>query len=241
MKRTAAAIAAFALITAGCVRGQTTEAEQERMAPPTFEPAPSSTTTTAEDAQTNGPTTSTSAGEGGGIAPGNAGPATPTVQAIADRRGDLTPSLLDRPPPWADLTEVTVVRDADAWQVRHRLASAAPTSAPDAEHTMNIAMYADLDDDGDVDVEVWTTLADDGWGAAYFDNRRDRARFGRESGIEVTVSGAEVVARFAPALFDGVRSPRWAVRSEWGRFEAIGTSAMARDSVPDGDRSVTFP
>jgi hypothetical protein len=178
----------------------------------------------------------------GTTAPGSA-PTTVVVltASVTDPVGDLTPSPLDPPPPWADLAGGRLTRTGDDVELRIRLGGPPPSQAPDDERTMNAAFFADVDGDGHVDYEVWANLADDGWGSAWYDNPRGTARFARESGVTVTVEGDELVVRFPWSHLGRAETFRWSLASEWGRFVVIGTAAAARDDAPDDDQAVSFP
>jgi hypothetical protein len=127
-------------------------------------------------------------------------------------------------------------------ELRVHLGGTVPATAPDGDHTMNVASFYDVDGDGQVDFEVWANLADTGWGPAWFDDRgKGKARFGDRSGVTVTVEGDELVLGFATGLVGDAERFRWSLASEWGRYEVLGTLAAARDDAPDDDGSVTFP
>jgi hypothetical protein len=168
----------------------------------------------------------------------------PTEAVISDRAGDVTPSLLDRAPAWADLLGARLVRSAAGFELRIRLGGgAAPAQAPDGDHTMNIASFYDVDGDGRIDYEVWLNVASGGWGSSYFDNTDDRkgGGFQGNSGVTITPEGDEIVARFPLSHVAAAERFRWSIASEWGRYETIGTTAAARDDVPDNDNAARFP
>ncbi|MGH9085037.1 MAG: hypothetical protein ACRDYW_06255, partial [Acidimicrobiales bacterium] len=160
--------------------------------------------------------------------------------AVSDPRGDVTPALADAAPGWADLTGADLRTTADGFELRVSLGEAAPSVAPEGR-TMNVAAFADVDGDGGIDYEVWANLAAEGWGGAWYDNRAGTARFVDESGVAVTVEGGALVLRFPASHLGGATRFRWSVASEWGRYEAIGTVAAARDDAPDGDAPAGFP
>jgi hypothetical protein len=166
--------------------------------------------------------------------------------AFADPVGDLTPSLLDPPPPWADLAgarlKLAPPGSAPAFELRVKLGTTAPATT-DASHTMNIASFYDVDGDGVPDYQVWVNLASNGWGGAYFDQGPNRGpnRFGAESQVTITLDAAEVVIRFPTSLLRDATSFRWSVASEWGTYTTIGTDLAARDDAPDNDQAVTYP
>ena len=177
----------------------------------------------------------------GGTAPRGASVAV-TEASITDKAGDVTASPLDPSPAWADLLGARLTRSAAGFALRVRLGGgAAPQKTSDDDHTMNIASFYDLDGDGRIDTEVWLNVASSGWGATWFDNVGDGGGFQEGSGVTVTTEGDEVVARFPLTHLSGQERFRWAVASEWGRYETIGTVAAARDDLPDNDNIVAFP
>jgi hypothetical protein len=241
------------VLVAGCA-GKNAEkaardAEQEgRLPTPTYAPETSTSTTTRE------PTTTAPAGDGttttaapGTSATSTGAPSTtarvfaaPAEATITDPVGDATRNVVAGNPSWADLAGAKLVRGGDGYELRIRLADTPPTSAPD-NRTMNIASYYDIDGDGTVDYEVWTTLADNGWGSAWYDDRRGRASFADKSGVTAAADGAEVVLRFSADLIGSPATFRWSLASEYGTYEQIGTPIAAADSAPDGNRPTTFP
>lgn len=167
-----------------------------------------------------------------GDAPAAEPPAAPLSASITDPPGDVTGSPLERPPAWIDLLGATLTRSADGWELRVRLAGgAAPDTSGSAQHTMNLAFFADLDGDGAVDAQIWANLADHGWGAGWFPPEPPN-RFGDESGVVITTEADEVVLRF-PGAHLPVERLRWSVATEWGRYESLGTDLTARDRAPD--------
>lgn len=164
-----------------------------------------------------------------------------TTAAIVDRVGDLTPTPADPPPPWADLTGATLIRRADGFELRVRLGGDAAPSTTDADHTMNVASFYDVNGDGSIDFEVWANLAARGWGSSYFDNVKRRAFFNDKSGVTVAAEGGEVVLRFPLSKLVHADQFRWALASEWGRYDVLGTVGTARDDAPDHDASARFP
>lgn len=197
-------------------------------------PAGSSTASPASPGVSTSPGTSTA---GDPIAAAGAGRSV----SVTDPAGDLTASPADPAPAWADLRGATLRRAPVGFELAIDLAGPAPARAPDAEHTMNIASFYDLDGDGRVDVEIWVTLADDGWGGAHFDDRAHTATFARDSRVEARAEGGRVIVAFPAAHLDDAAAFRWSLASEWGRFEVIGSSLAARDDVPDHDAAVDFP
>jgi hypothetical protein len=164
-----------------------------------------------------------------------------TAAAITDPSGDLTPSLADPPPPWADLTGATLLRRADGFELRVRLGGGSAPTGTDEDHTMNIASFYDVDGDGTIDYEVWANLAAHGWGGSWFDNRAGKAAFADKANVAITVAGDEVVLRFPLSHLGGAEAFRWSLASEWGRYEVLGTVATARDDAPDHDAAARFP
>jgi hypothetical protein len=163
------------------------------------------------------------------------------VVAIGDRVGDLTPSPLDPPPPWADLAGAKLTRTPSGFELRVTLGGGTAPTTTDEDHTMNVASFYDVDGDGTVDYEVWANLASGGWGSSWFDNDGRRGAFQERSGVTVTVEGGDVVMRFPATHLGGFERFRWSVASEWGRYEVLGTAATARDDAPDNDGAARFP
>jgi hypothetical protein len=234
------------MVAVGCTRdGGGDAAKTEDLLTPMF--APATTTSVAPAAGSPGAgaastTTSTQGRPGATSAPPLAGAGAVATATVNDRTGDLTPSPLDPPPQWADLAGATFIRQADGFELRVRLGGPAAPMTTDEDHTMNVASFYDLDGDGRVDYEVWANLAAGGWGGSYFDNTTTgKNRYGAASGVAIAVEGTDVVLRFPLGALGGASSFRWAVASEWGRYEVLGTAAMARDDVPDYDGAAPFP
>lgn len=205
-------------------------------APASDDPASDDDTEQTEDGdQAESPTS-----EKPSPSPAASEPTTVLASSVDDAEGDVTPSALDETPAYADLLEGHVtLRDA-RYEIRVTMAADVPEQQPDPDRTMNVAWFADLDGDGVVDHEIWVNLADNGWFPGHRDNRRREARFGDETGIEVTVDGRDLVLRFSSDLIRA-DSFRWAIASEWGRYEVLGTDAAARDSAPEDHGSVDHP
>lgn len=252
MKRAAGGVALL-LLASACTRGSPKPSNDGDLLTPQF--APDSTTTTVPTG-TGGPTTTQPgvAGGPGGPAPTGgtaasqgpghvAAPVVPgaTTAAITDRFGDLTPSPVDPPPPWADLVGATMLRRADGFELRVRLGGGSAPSGTDEDHTMNIASFYDVDGDGTVDYEVWANLAAHGWGGSWFDNRARKAGFADKANVAITAAGDEVVLRFPLSHVGNAERFRWSLASEWGRYEVLGTVATARDDAPDDDGAARFP
>ena len=118
----------------------------------------------------------------------------------------------------------------------------APDRAPSDEHSMNVVSFYDVDGDGTIDYEIWLNLADDGWYPGYFPPAgAGPNRFRERSGVSVSVAGDELVAAFPLGHLGDGTDFRWSVASEWGRHEALGTPAAARDDVPDDDGYIPSP
>lgn len=197
----------------------------------------------ADDGDAPGPAPPTGSAPGDS-APGDRGAppqvdAVPTTSSTTDPVGDPTIAVAGDRPPWADLAGGTLSIAGDGAELRVRLADQVPEAAPDDDHTMNVASFFDVDGDGTVDYEIWLNLGDGGWGPGYFGPTG--ARYGDDAGVQVTVDADELVVRFPLSHLGGARQLRWSLASEWGRYDAIGTAAMARDDAPDGDRPVSHP
>jgi hypothetical protein len=234
-----------AMATAGCTPHVAKPKGAKAVRPgsdlvPTFQPeAPSASTpapaTTAVPGRGPSPTTATTARAGAvGTTIPPVGP--PTMAAFTDPAGDVTPSPLDPPPPWADLLGATLRRSSAGYELRVRLGGGqAPAHTTDDQHSMNIASFYDVDGNGSIDYQVWANLADDGWGPAWFDDAtpQGRNKFGAASGVVVAVEGDEVVFRFPLDHLGGAARLRWSIASEWGTYTTLSTPAAARDSAPD--------
>jgi hypothetical protein len=157
-----------------------------------------------------------------------------------DPIGDRTASA-DPAPAWSDLAGAHLDRGQSSLTIRVRLAGgAAPASAPSTDHSMNIAVFFDVDGDGAVEHELWLNLADDGWYPGVFRPASEgRNEFGSRSGVTTSVDGDEVVAIVPSSALPVSGRFRWSVASEWGRQEVLGTGLAARDDVPDDDGSFT--
>jgi hypothetical protein len=161
---------------------------------------------------------------------------------VTDKANDVTPSPADRPPVWADLISARLERAPDGFTLRVRLGGGAAPSTTDEDHTMNVASFYDVDGDGQIDFEIWANLASGGWGGSWYDDTAGGgAQFGDESGVTIETSGPEIVVRFPLSNLGDATSFRWSVASEWGRYETLGTTLMARDDMPDNDAAVQFP
>lgn len=158
---------------------------------------------------------------------------------FADPLGDLTPSPLDPPPPYADLAGGRLSRSGSTFELRVATGGPVASSAPDGR-TMNVASFYDVNGDGSVDYEVWANLADNGWAASWFDDTTGKASFGSRSGVTVEVAGQELVLRFPAGRLGDATSFRWSLASAWGRYEVISTTAAAQDDAPDNDGFARF-
>ena len=213
---------------------------------PPAEAAPGVTATTtsgSEAADGSSDVTTSPSGPPGSPGAGSTPPAEPgaTQGVVTDSVGDVTPTPLDPAPKWADLAGARLIRRIDGFELRVRLAEAAPAKSQDGDHTMNIASFFDIDGDGSINFEVWLNVGPDGWGGSWFDNDTEQARFQDDAQLAITVEGEEVVAKFPVGHVGGAETFRWSLASEYGRYEAIGTTAMARDDAPDNDQPVAFP
>lgn len=246
------AVLLIVVLPAGCIRGSDdTSSERGSSLTPQFAPDTSvatsdSTATTASSSSTtrsNGATTSTAIGSTARPPSQVAAPAIAgaTAAALVDRQGDLTPSPADRPPPWADLVGGTLIRRADGFELRVRLAGGSAPTTTDEDHTMNIASFYDVDGDGRIDYEVWANLASGGWGGSWFDNRTGKGRFGDDASLAITAVGDEVLLHFPLSHIGDAERFRWSLASEWGSYNMLGTPATARDDAPDFDAAARFP
>ncbi len=159
-------------------------------------------------------------------------PATATTSQVADAAGDVTSPGVPPPPTWIDLRAATLTV-GPVVELRVRLGDTVPARQEDAATTGNVAWFADLDGDGAIDLEVWANLADDGWYPGVRDDRRHEARFGEDTGVTIRPDSTELVITIPSSLLDGADTFRWALASEWGRYEQLGTEVAARDHAPD--------
>jgi hypothetical protein len=238
------------VLAAGCARGghpdRSATANDLRPTFPVATSAPSATPATTV-AGTVTPTTVTSrAATTGPSAPASTSRVPPThaedaaTAHVTDRVGDATPSLLDRPPAWADLAGATLTRTGDQFELRVQLAGGAAPQKTDSDHTMNVASFYDVDDDGNVDYEVWANVADSGWGGSWFDDRNGVSKYGNDAGATWTPDGDAIVMRFDAAHVGNATHFRWSVASEWGRYETLNGPGSVKDDAPDNDQPATF-
>jgi hypothetical protein len=238
-------------LSAGCAPRGGDDATGPARSPlaPTFAPAHAGTAqyppTSGSDkpvAAATKPSASGTGATGGTTTNGSTPDPAPIPSAhVTDPAGDLTLSPTDPPPSWADLRGATLRRLGTELELVIDVDGDTPAQATDADHTMNIASFYDLDGDGQVDAEIWVNLADNGWGGAYYDDRGHTAAFARESQVTVRVEQQRIIISFPAAHLHDAGSFRWSIASEWGRFEAIGTPVAARDDAPGDDVAVEFP
>lgn len=196
-------------------------------------PAPSTTADPADPAGRPGP-----APRGNTPAePSPSAPAGPDPAVVAstttDPAGDVYSPPLSSPPDWTDLRAGRVEAGPGDVVVTVGVAAPLPQRQPDPDTTMNAALFADLDGDGRIDLEVWANLADDGWYPAYRRNDTGTAHFGPDSGITARPEGDQLHLTLPPELFDGARRYRWSLATQWGPYATLGTSTAAHDQAPD--------
>ena len=191
----------------------------------------STTSVAPPESSSTGATTATTA-----AAPTDA----PTSATISDPVGDRTFSA-DSPPPWADLAGATLSRSSAGYELRVHLGGGQAPTNTDANHTMNVASFYDVDGDGTVDFEVWANLADTGWATSYFDDNTGRSAFKNDSGVAVRVEGDSLVLDFPLDHLGDATTFRWSLASEWGSYAVLGTDLAARDDAPDDDQPAAFP
>lgn len=166
----------------------------------------------------------------------------PLRSRVSDPRGDTESARPTPGPRHADLVGGLLERHPeDGYRLALDLDGGAPEGARDGDHTMNVATFYDLTGDGHVDVEVWANLADGGWDTAFFDNRAGEAAYAADDDITVDVEDGRLVLRFPLAVLDGAERLRWAVASEWGRYEQLGSPLSVRDEMPDEGAPAPFP
>lgn len=161
---------------------------------------------------------------------------------VTDPQGDTESARVTSGPRYADLVGGLLERHpSEGYRLAIDLDGGAPEGARDGDHTMNVATFYDLTGDGRVDVEVWANLADGGWDTAVYDNRTGEAAFSDDDDATVDVEDGQLVVRFPLAVLDGTERFRWAVASEWGRYEQLGTLLTVRDEMPDDGAPAPFP
>jgi hypothetical protein len=151
---------------------------------------------------------------------------------VRDRTGDARGVGV---PAYADLTGASLRRDGGRFTLRAGAAADFPTSSDEVEH---VILFADTDGDGQVDYEIWATLADDGWSGTW--RYPDGARFGSGSGVDVRPQGRDLVVGFDASRLGGASSFRWLVGAEQGTAEQQSTGTMSEDYAPDSG-AVRFP
>ena len=176
------------------------------------------------------------------VAPSSAAPASSAPAAaralsasLSDPSGDVQGSLT-KAPDHVDVVGATLTRGADAFTLRVSFAGAVPAS--DAEKTENVASFYDLDGDGEIDYEVWATLADNGWSGSYVSP--DGARFGSDSQVAAHPDGNDLVVTFPLSHLEQAQAFRWSVGAEWGSYEQLAAGTTAKDNAPD-QGVVAFP
>jgi hypothetical protein len=157
-----------------------------------------------------------------------AGPVTSRA-VVGDPTGDVRG--LTGAPAYADLTGASLMRASDGFTLHVSFAGAVPHRQGSDGEVVNVATFVDLDGDGQVDYEVWATLADDGWGSSY--RTPSGARFGDDSGVRVRPEGSGLVLSFPLAHLERARLFRWAVGAEHGSVEQVASGTTARDNAPD--------
>ncbi len=164
-------------------------------------------------------------------------PAAPTVltASLTDPAGDVQGSLT-KAPDYVDVVGATLTRGTDQFTLRVSFAGAVPGS--DTDKTENVASFFDLDGDGQLDYEVWATLADNGWSGSYVTPRG--SRFGAETRVTAHPDGHDLVIRFPLAHLERAAAFRWSVGAEWGSYEQLASGTTAKDNAPDSG-VVAFP
>lgn len=170
---------------------------------------------------------------GGGPSP-SAAPERELSASLADPTGDV--SGLGAPS-YVDLTGAVLERTGDRFRLVVETAAALPTQQ-DGDRTMNVVGFADTDLDGSVDYEVWATLADTGWGTS--SRNPEGARFGSDSGVEVSVSGSTLTMTFGAGILGDAASFQWSAATEHGTYEQVAAGTTAQDYGPD-DGATAFP
>lgn len=177
--------------------------------------------------QTDPPSPATSTDAGGTTAPSG-----PRSAQTADSTGDVQGLGA---PSFADLTGATLTANGGYSLV---VTTAAALPASSADKTMHVIFFADIDGDGQIDYENWATLADNGWSGAW--RYPDGAKFGGESGIDVTVSGARLTMTFPSDHVGNASHFRWLVGAEYGSDAQLASGTQSSDYAPDNG-SVDFP
>lgn len=200
--------------------------------PPTPSAASEPSAATAGAGSTGGPSGTATPGSTSGT-PG--APGGPSEARVVDGRGDVEGGT--GAPAHVDLVGAVLSRTGKSMTLRVEVAGALPARQEDSR-TQNVVLFVDREGDGQVDHELWASLADDGWSTSH--RRPDGATYGEESGISVRVEGPDLVLGFTPDHVAGARTFRWALGTEWGTFEQVATGTTAQDLAP-GTGSVAFP
>lgn len=164
-------------------------------------------------------------------------PAAPTVltASLTDPAGDVQGGLT-KAPDHVDVVSATLTRGTDQFTLQVSFAGAVPAS--DADKTENVASFFDLDGDGQIDYEVWATLADNGWTGSY--RYPSGARFGEDSQVTARPDGRALVVTFPLSHLERASAFRWSAGAEWGSYEQLASGTTAKDNAPDSG-VVAFP
>lgn len=165
----------------------------------------------------------------------------PTLSAfVTDPSGDVREDPTNPPPPYLDILGAELIRGPDAFELLLILGRDVPERSRDPDRATDVASYYDIDGDGRIDYEIGASLADDGWGPAYFDDRRSESAYGEESDIEVGVRGDTLALAFPLGHLDGADRLQWAVATRHGTFTALAAGTASSDAAPD-DGGASFP
>lgn len=195
-------------------------------------PSPNSTPTTPDRAAADGsapqppPATST--------------PRPTQSASVQDPSGDVREDPTDPPPPYVDILGAELARGSDGYELLLTLGGDVPERSRDPDRATDVTSFYDVDGDGRIDYEVGASLADDGWGPAYFDDRRSESAYGEESGIEVEVRGDALALTFPLGHLDDAERLQWAVATQYGTFAAIAADTASSDAAPDNG-GASFP
>ena len=173
------------------------------------------------------PAASTSAAPSPATSHASASPGTaPATVRVDDATGDVDGVA---PPSFADLTRTALTRTAAGYQLEVEAGGALPASSSD--HTMHVIGFVDTDGDGQIDYELWATLADNGWNPAW--RTPDGAFFGSAAGIRISVEGTRLTMSFAADRVGGAHSFRWLVGAEYGTDAQLASGTQTSDYAPD--------
>lgn len=167
-------------------------------------------------------------------------PRQPLSASVRDPSGDVREDPTDPPPPYVDVLAAELARGPDGYELLLTLGGNVPKRSRDPNRATDVTSFYDVDGDGRIDYEVGASLADDGWGPAYFDDRRSESAYGEESGIEVEVRGNTLALIFPLGHLDGAERLQWAVATQYGTFTAIAAGTASSDAAPD-DGGASFP